>query len=160
MPTIPIINHAIIERINILKQGREASSSARINTLLRGMNRSTIDSRIAARLQKVTVLRVATRYDRLSIMSALVLAGFLTVCVGVDFCHDHDCESDAEPHDMCPACQWNNLHQDDYSGAHEICEMPGNSITLISNWAASQVLIIPSDVSGKTVPSRGPPSSA
>ena len=97
------------------------------------------------------------RYDRVSVMSALVLAGFLTVCVGVDFCHHH--EADNEPHDMCPACQWNNLHQDDYSGAGDICEMPGNSITLISTWAASQVLIIPSDVSGKTVSSRGPPPS-
>jgi len=115
-------------------------------------------SRVAAWLQKVTVMRVAMRYDRLNIMSALVLASFLTVCAGVDFCHHH--EIDEEPHDLCPACQWNNLHQDDYSGAGEIHDIIGSSITLISAWAASQVLIIPSDVSGKTVPSRGPPASA
>jgi hypothetical protein len=113
---------------------------------------------ILAKLQKVTVMRVAMRHDRLSVMSALVLAGFLTVCVGVDFCHDH--EADNEPHDMCPACQWNNLHQDDYSGAGEIYDILGSSITFIDTRAASPTLIIPSDVSGKTVPSRGPPPSA
>ena len=114
--------------------------------------------RVAAWLQKVTVMRVAERQDLLSVMSALVLAGFLVVCAGVDFCHDH--EADEESHDLCPACQWNNLHQDDYSGAGEIYDILGSSITLIDTRVASPALIIPSDVSGKTVPSRGPPPSA
>lgn len=114
--------------------------------------------RVAERLQKVKVLRVATRHDWLRVMSALVLAGFFVVCAGVDFCHDH--EADEEPHDMCPACQWNNLHQDDYSGSGEINDILDSNVTLIDTRAASPVLIIPSDVDVKTIPSRGPPSSA
>ena len=91
-------------------------------------------------------------------MSALVLAGFFVVCAGVDFCHDH--EADEESHDLCPACQWNNLHQDDYSGSGEINDILDSNVTLIDTRAASPVLIIPSDVDVKTIPSRGPPSSA
>jgi len=103
-------------------------------------------------------MRVAERQDLLSVMSALVLAGFLVVCAGVDFCHDH--EADEESHDLCPACQWNNLHQDDYSGAGEINDILSSNVTLIDTRAASPALIIPSDDNGKTTPSRGPPSSA
>ena len=102
-------------------------------------------------------MRVVMGHDRLSFMSAMVLAGFLMVCAGVDFCHDH--EADDEPHDLCPACQWNNLHQDDYSGASEINDILDSNVTLIDTRAASPVLIIPSDDNGKTILSRGPPSS-
>ena len=114
--------------------------------------------RVIEQLQKVTVQRVTTRQDWLKVMSALVLTGFLVVCAGVDFCHDH--EADEESHDLCPACQWNNLHQDDHSGSGEIYDILGSNVTLIDTRSASPVLIIPSDVDGKTIPSRGPPSSA
>ena len=114
-------------------------------------------SRVKAWLQKETVMRVPVRLDRLSVMSVLVLAGFLVVCVGVDFCHDH--EAGEESHDLCPACQWNNLHQEDHSSADEIFDILGSSITLIDTRIVSQVLIIPSDDNGKTISTRGPPSS-
>lgn len=118
----------------------------------------SIDFRVAARSKKATVIVTISRLNRLCLMVVLLLLGFLVVCAGVDFCHHHDIDDGC--HDFCPACQWNNLRQDDYSGAAEICDILESRITPIRTRAVTHELAVPSDVSVKTIPSRGPPCSA
>jgi len=91
-------------------------------------------------------------------MSLLVFACFFIACGAVDFCHDH--EPDDESHDLCPACQWNNLHQDDYSGEGEIYGVLKDGITFIGTRTASPVLFLLSDFNKDSILTRGPPASA
>lgn len=94
----------------------------------------------------------------MSLMVVLLLVGFVAACAGADFCHHHDIED--ESHDRCMACQWNKLRQDDYSGAAEIWDILDSRITPVCTRVVTQELTVPSDVTVKAIPSRGPPCSA
>jgi hypothetical protein len=85
----------------------------------------------------------------------IFLAGYLAVSVSVDLLHNH--EPSFEFHDNCPACQWNALHQDDFSQAGSLLNLLNDPLCCVGQEYYILSLIIPSECQDFSCSSRAPP---
>ena len=88
----------------------------------------------------------------------LCLAQFLVICLGFELFHNH--EPDFEFHNDCPACQWQNLYQDDYSQAGQILAALDDPLFMIAQERYGDLLALPGEEHSFPYSSRAPPQSA
>jgi hypothetical protein len=100
-------------------------------------------------------MKASFRSREFHFLLLVFLSYFLVVSGGVDFFHNH--EPDTDFHDNCPACQWQNMYQDDFSGAARILIDQTDPLSLLGYDYYYHSLIITSECSGFSCLSRAPP---
>jgi hypothetical protein len=103
-------------------------------------------------------MKASFRSREYHVLLLAFLAYFLVVSGGVDFFHNH--EPDGDYHDNCPACQWQKMSQDDFSGATKILIDQADPLRLLSYDHYYHSPTITSESFEFSCSSRAPPESA
>lgn len=100
-------------------------------------------------------MRVSSKSIEIHFLFLVFLALYLAICINADCIHNH--EPDCDFHDNCPACQWQVLYQDDFSGADKILSTLDAPLCLLSCKYYIQSLVLPSESYRISCLSRAPP---
>lgn len=95
------------------------------------------------------------RYRSVTLILFILVAYYLILSAGSDFVHNH--EPDSEFHDNCPACQWQTLSQDDFSGAGCILNILDDPLGLIGLKPCIQSIELTTNICALSNLSRAPP---
>lgn len=103
-------------------------------------------------------MRICSTSSGIHALLFICIAYYLAAGACADFCHNH--EPNAEFHDNCPACQWQSVSQDDFSGAISIIDVLADPLNFVGRKPCVHVFFAFPDNCGSSCLSRAPPLPA
>lgn len=104
---------------------------------------------------KALHMRILSRSAVIHALLYSVVAYYAVACSSTDFVHNH--EPDTEFHHDCPACQWQTMSQDDFSGAISILDILSYPLSFVGFKTCLHELFMHTDSCGTSCLSRAPP---
>jgi hypothetical protein len=100
-------------------------------------------------------MRTSSKSIGFHILLLVFLAYYLSACIGADLAHNH--EPDSDFHNDCPACQWDVLYQNDFSGAYKTLNALVDPLRSLGYKQYILSLVLPSENYSISYFSRAPP---
>ncbi len=103
-------------------------------------------------------MRICSKSSGIRALLFICIAYYFATGMCSDFVHTH--KPDAEFHDNCPACQWQSVSQDDFSGAISIIGGLADPLDFVGYKSCVHVFVMHPDGCESLCFSRAPPLPA